>query len=149
MTFAPGDAVHVAALGKGIVREVRNAGRYLVDLRGRSLVVAGSQLTPVDSARTPRRATPSVADTQEPAADEATTASPSLDLHGKTVDEAVEALSAFLSTALIDGHAKVRIIHGRSGGKLRAAVHTRLKRVPSVRSFRLDPRNPGVTIVRF
>ena len=45
MTFAPGDPVHVAALGKGIVREVRNAGRYLVELRGRSVVVAGSQLT--------------------------------------------------------------------------------------------------------
>jgi DNA mismatch repair protein MutS2 len=148
MTFAPGDPVHVAALGKGIVREVRNAGRYLVELRGRSVVVAGSQLTAVDSARTPRRAIPSVADNREPAAAEATTASPSLDLHGRTVDEALEALGAFLNTALLDGHADVRIIHGRSGGKLRAAVHARLKQMSSIRGFRLDPRNPGVTIVR-
>ena len=148
MTFAPGDPVHVAALGKGIVREVRNAGRYLVELRGRSVVVAASQLTPLESSRTPRRATPSVADNREPAAPEGTAASPSLDLHGRTVDEAVDALDAFLNTALLDGHAAVRIIHGRSGGKLRAAVHARLKRMPSIRSFRLDPRNAGVTIVR-
>ena len=32
MAFAPGDEVHVAALGKGVVREVRNGGRYLVEL---------------------------------------------------------------------------------------------------------------------
>jgi DNA mismatch repair protein MutS2 len=148
MTFAPGDPVHVAALGKGIVREVRNAGRYLVELRGRSVVVAAGQLTPVESARTPRRATPSAADNREPSAAEGTTSSPSLDLHGRTVDEAVDALGAFLNTALLDGHAEVRIIHGRSGGKLRAAVHVRLKGMPSIRGFRLDPRNAGVTIVR-
>ena len=53
MTFEPGDPVHVAALGKGIVREVRNGGRYVVEIKGRSLIVAGSQLAPSASARTP------------------------------------------------------------------------------------------------
>src|SRR5215211_6052833 len=47
MTFAPGDEVHVAALGKGVVREVRNGGRYLVELKGRSIVAAQAQLTAV------------------------------------------------------------------------------------------------------
>ena len=79
---------------------------------------------------------------------EPATRSPSLDLHGTTVDEGLDALGAFLNTALLDGNAEVRIIHGRSGGRLKAAVHARLKRMPSIRSFGLDPRNPGVTIVR-
>ncbi len=148
MTFGPGDPVHVRALGKGIVREARNGGRYLVEIKGRSIVVAGTELAPSEPARPPRRAKPSVADTLAPPVVEPATRSPSLDLHGTTVDEGLDALGAFLNTALLDGNAEVRIIHGRSGGRLKAAVHARLKRMASIRSFGLDPRNPGVTIVR-
>ena len=50
MTF-PGDPVHVAALGTGIVREARTGGRYLVEIKGRSFVVVGSQLTRVEPSR--------------------------------------------------------------------------------------------------
>jgi dsDNA-specific endonuclease/ATPase MutS2 len=148
MTFAPGDPVHVAALGKGIVREARNGGRYLVEIKGRSIVVAGSQLTPLDSARAPRPSPPAAAGHQEPAAAEPTTPAPSLDLHGATVDEAIETLTTFLNTACLAGHAEVRIIHGRSGGRLKVAVRARLTQMRSIRGFELDPRNPGVTIVR-
>ena len=146
MTFGPGDPVHVAALGKGIVREVRNGGRYVVEIKGRSLVVDGHQLAPAGPVRTPRRGKPAGLDIQGPAV-EPTTASPSLDLHGRAVAESLDALDAFLNTALLAGNSEVRIIHGRSGGTLKAAVHARLKLMPSIRSFRLDPRNAGVTIV--
>jgi DNA mismatch repair protein MutS2 len=148
MTFGPGDPVHVAALGKGIVREVRNGGCYLVEIKGCSIVVAETELTASESARPPRRAKPSRAGAEGPAVVEPITGSPSLDLHGRTVDDGLDALGAFLNTAFLDGHAEVRIIHGRSGGKLRAAVQARLKRMPSIRGFGLDPHNPGVTIVR-
>jgi DNA mismatch repair protein MutS2 len=148
MTFAPGDAVHVVALGKGIVREVRNGGRYLVEIKGRSLIVAGSQLAPFASARMPRRTKRSVARTDSrPAVVEQTPAPPSLDLHGTTVHEGLEALNAFLNTALLAGNPEVRIIHGRSGGRLKAAVHAQLKLMSPIRGFGLDPRNHGVTIV--
>jgi hypothetical protein len=53
MTFAPGDEVHVAALGKGVVREVRNGGRYLVELKGRSIVAAEAQLSAVSPQKRP------------------------------------------------------------------------------------------------
>ena len=148
MTFGPGDPVHVRALGKGIVREARNGGRYLVEIKGRSIVVAGTELASFEAARPTRRAKPSVADPQAPAVAKPATRPPSLDLHGTTVDEGLDALGAFLNTALLDGNAEVRIIHGRSGGRLKAAVHARLKELASIRSFGLDPRNPGVTIVR-
>ncbi len=49
--FRPGDHVHVASFGKGVVREVRNGGRYLVELKGRSMVVTGSQITAAPNAR--------------------------------------------------------------------------------------------------
>ena len=57
MSFAPGDAIHVKAIGKGIVREVRNGGRYLVEVNGRSIVTTSDQLTAVASSKKPARAT--------------------------------------------------------------------------------------------
>ena len=151
MTFVAGDRVHVGTLGTGIVREVRNGGRYLIELKGRSMVVAGSQLEPAPERRAPKRPPPAKPHPQKTsAADRAVTSTPSraLDLHGKTVLEALDALDDFLNAALLDGCDDVRVIHGRSGGKVKAAVHRRLAELPSVRAFRVDPTNPGVTVVR-
>jgi DNA mismatch repair protein MutS2 len=146
MPFTPGDEVHVAALGKGIVREVRNGGRYLVELKGRSIVAVESQLTAVAQGK--RRNT-IAKPSPESVTDSPTRShiSTSLDLHGMIVDEAVAALDAYLNDALLAGHAEVRVIHGRSGGRLKAAVHSRLKQLGIARSFRVDPANEGVTIV--
>jgi DNA mismatch repair protein MutS2 len=146
VTFAPGDEVHVAALGKGVVREARNGGRYLVELKGRSIVAHESQLrfmaAPKRAAADPAAAAPDGSDPPSRAH-----APASLDLHGMTGGEAVAALDAFLDDALLAGHAEVIVIHGRSGGTLKRAVHARLDQLPSVRGYRLDPRNPGVTVV--
>ena len=35
VAFQAGDPVHVALLGRGTVREVRNGGRYFVDVKGK------------------------------------------------------------------------------------------------------------------
>jgi len=143
-TFVAGDRVHIASLGTGIVREVRNGGRYLIELKGRSMVVAGSELEPAPERRAAKQH-PVETSAADPAA---ATLSRALDLHGKTVLEALDALDSFLNDALLDGCNEVRVIHGRSGGKVKAAVHGRLAQLPSVRAFRLDPTNPGVTVVR-
>ena len=149
MAFAPGDDVHVVNLGKGIVREVRTRGRYVVELKGRSLVVSEAQMELVRPR--PRRA--ETLAVSEPAAQDGRLPAPRhaasiLDLHGLTSAEALVALDAFLSDALLAAHGEVHVIHGRSGGTLRAAVHKRLREIPSVRAFRVDPHNPGVTIVQ-
>lgn len=148
MAFAPGDEVHVAALGKGVVREVRNGGRYLVELKGRSIVAAEGQLTAASGRKRadPRGSRPSQVSVPE-SFGRASHVATSLDLHGMTVEEAVAALDTFLNDALLAGHAEVRVIHGRSGGRLKAAVHARLKQLAAVQAFRLDPANAGVTIV--
>jgi len=149
MPFTPGDHVHIAALGKGIVRDVRNRGRYVVELKGRTMVVGESQLTAVEAVRAAKRAKqPKKSD--EPAAShplERTHAASSIDLHGMTTDEAVHALDEFLNDAILASLDEVHIVHGRSGGRLKAAIHARLKQLRPVRAFRMDPRNPGVTIV--
>ena len=148
--FAVGDQVHVASLGKGTVREIRGR-RYLVELKGRSLVVNESQLTRLDSrgatrgvGRGTNRDVSQVPDAVLPSRSGAPS---TIDLHGMTTDEAEAALVTFVSDAILAGHAEARVIHGRSGGRLRATVHARLRSMSAVRSFRLDPQNPGVTLV--
>ncbi len=143
MGFSPGDLVHVAGLGKGTVREVRNGERYLVEVKGRSVEVKGDQLTVQAAARKAAR---------RPTARTPPDAPPrphpvSLDLHGKTVLEALDAVGEFLNGALLAGSSEVRIIHGRSGGKIKSALHQQLKGMGSVRRFRVDAMNEGVTVV--
>jgi DNA mismatch repair protein MutS2 len=143
--FAPGDRVHVPRLGTGVVREVRNRGRYLVEIKGKTMVVEGARVERADPGSTESRnqSTPHESD----AIDRDASARTSIDLHGKTVEQALEALETFMNDALLASLEEVRIIHGRSGRRIRDAVHQRLRALPPVRSFRLDPRNPGVTIV--
>ena len=147
-SFSPGDPVHIATLGKGIVRDVRNGGRYLVEIKGRSMIVEGDQLSPVEPARSARQTKPSIPITRDEDHAERPRHTPrSLDLHGRTVQEAVDALDSFLNDALLDDTPEVLIVHGRGTGRVKSAVHARLAEMRSIRKFRLDPRNPGVTIV--
>ena len=148
MPFGPGDHVLVESLGKGIVREVRRGARYLVDIKGRSLLVTERQLSAVEDRKKSRESSTSDGPATRFTPTRAYAAS-SLDLHGMTTDEAVAALDSFLNDALLAGLVEVRVIHGRSGGRLKAAVQRRLDGIPSVRGHRVDPHNPGVTIVTF
>jgi len=144
-SFTQGDRVHISRIGTGVVREARNGGRYLVDIKGRTIVVVGSDLERVTSEPPSRKSSTGARPVKEPGRQARPT--PSLDLHGKTVIESLEMLDAFLNDAILDGHPHVSIVHGRSGGRIKAAVHKRLRETSAVRSFRLDPRNPGATIV--
>lgn len=145
MAFAPGDRVHISRLGTGVVLEVRNRRRYLVEIKGLTMVVDGGTMERAERTPTSRRGKGPArgAAGRAPAAN----APASLDLHGLTTEEAVAALDSCLNDALLAQHAAVRVIHGRSGGRLKAAVHARLKQLPVVRAFRVDPANAGVTIV--
>jgi DNA mismatch repair protein MutS2 len=139
--LAPGDAVHIRGIGSGRVRALGNGGRVTVEIKGRAMVVDAAQVERAAPAR--RRVNKDARVVENPAPDAAPV---SLDLHGHTVDEAIAALDAFINDALLASAAEARVIHGRSGGRLKAAVHRRLRDL-RVRSFRVDPRNPGVTIV--
>lgn len=145
--FKPGDHVHVAALGKGVVREARNGGRCLVDIKGRAMVVEAAQLRPVEVRKRRSASPPADASPTRPETLERSPAPASIDLHGMTTEEAVIALDAFVSDAILAGLVEVRVIHGRSGGRLKAAVHERAKHLTAIRGFRVDPSNLGVTIV--
>ena len=72
------------------------------------------------------------------------------DLRGMTVEEALTRMEIFLDGARLNSLKTVSIIHGKGTGALRSAVHTQLKRIPDVDSFRLGKYGEGedgVTIV--
>jgi DNA mismatch repair protein MutS2 len=143
--FVIGAAVETP-LGKGTVRELRANGRLVVDIRGRALVVRQDEVRPA-APRGRRRAHPPSADVHDVPPAAAAPSSSDVDLHGLTVPEALARADEALDAACLTDRPAVRLIHGRSGGRIRAALHQHLRAIPAVRAFRLDPRNPGVTIV--
>ena len=134
--------------GKGVVRELQNGGRLKVEVHGRALVVAESEISVLNERRTPSRARPAASNSrseqsQPPHAPQRVFTE--IDLHGLTVQEALDRVQDALSAALLGDVAELRLIHGRSGGRIRAALHSRLRETR--RRFRLDPQNEGVTVV--
>jgi DNA mismatch repair protein MutS2 len=139
-----GDLVQTP-FGKGTLLELRNR-QVVVAVGGRTLVLDS---TTVKVASGKERRDTVAHESPTPTAP-ATTSGPlvvSLDLHGLTVDEALARVDAALNEALLGGALEMRVIHGRSGGRIRAALQVHLRRIGTVRHFRLDPRNPGVTVI--
>ena len=78
--------------------------------------------------------------------------SPEINLIGKTVDEAISALDKYLDDACLSHLSQVRVVHGKGTGALRQAVHSHLKHLKYVKSYRLGAfgeGDAGVTIVEF
>lgn len=146
--FAIGDAVQTG-LGPGVVRELRRHGRLLVEVKGRALELDERTVKPAPepARRTPpRQSDPTVI---HPSTAPAHQTAREIDLHGLTVEEAWSVAERAINAALIDDRGELRFIHGRSGGRIRGALHQRLREMTAVRGFHLDPHNPGVTVVVF
>ena len=147
MPFSVGDSVHLRGIGTGVVREIRRGGRYVVVVKNTAMVVTAAQLEPAEAPRRDRASRETVPHATADDSRRRGNAPTSIDLHGRTALEAEAAVDEFLNEALLAGLATVLIVHGRSGGRVKQAVHARLRQLPSIRAFRLDPANPGVTIV--
>lgn len=145
----PGDFVHTP-FGKGIVRETRNSGRVLVEVRGRPMEFDPGQVSQAEPPSPKAKRRESRASPRDPGPID----SPSprgvpseVDLHGLTVDEALARAELALNDAILANLPELRFIHGRSSGRIRGALHRWLGSVAAVSGFRVDPRNAGVTIV--
>src|SRR5687767_1712408 len=99
--FTPGDTVQTR-FGKGVVREIRNSGRVTVDVHGRAFVFTESELSAVADrkrSRAPLAAERGPKQTQPTR--EARIALAEIDLHGLTVEEALDRVDQALSEALL------------------------------------------------
>ncbi|MGN0613014.1 MAG: endonuclease MutS2 [Porcipelethomonas sp.] len=73
-----------------------------------------------------------------------------LDIRGRSADEGVYEMEAFIDNAVLSGLSMVTIIHGKGTGILREAIHRRLRTMKQVKSFRVGMYGEGengVTIV--
>ena len=70
-----------------------------------------------------------------------------IELHGKSVDEAISKLDKYIDSVVLASYPFIYIYHGVGSGILKKAIHEFLKNHPHVERFSLDPENVGVTIV--
>ncbi len=156
MPFEVGAQVVVTAIHKiGHVVEAARGGRYRVRVGGVVMACREQELAEAAPERKSKKAARREARGEiRPKADPTREASNrererlgSLDLHGLTVVEAVRAVEERLDAALLAGVERVEIIHGRSSGRIKAAVHQLLRELSVVQRFEVAPENPGMTRV--
>lgn len=145
----PGPAPRVGLWGHS--RTLGTAGR-IVEISGRTgrvtLETDGARLViPADDVEvTPEPQIgpmPRDAEADELRRRAAARVSPTLNLQGQRVDEAIEALHAYLDDALLAGLDGVTIVHGVGTGVIRRAVRDALREHPRVRGFRGGRREEG------
>ncbi len=68
---------------------------------------------------------------------------PEIMLRHKTVDESIYELEKFIDACIISGFVRIKIIHGKSGGILRKAVHEYLANCPIISSYELGSYYEG------
>lgn len=74
-----------------------------------------------------------------------------IDVRGKTVEEAMLDLDSFIDSVLRSGLSEITIIHGKGTGALRKGIHTYLRKHPNIRTFRVGvfgEGEEGVTIAQ-
>lgn len=70
-------------------------------------------------------------------------ATSSVDLRGKTVEEAMLDLDMFIDLVLRSGLNEITIIHGKGTGALRKGIHIYLRKHPNIRTFRVGTFGEG------
>lgn len=71
------------------------------------------------------------------------TVSNSVDVRGKTVEEAMLDLDSFIDSVLRSGLNEITIIHGKGTGALRKGIHVYLRKHPNIRTFRVGTFGEG------
>lgn len=70
-------------------------------------------------------------------------ATSSIDLRGKTVEESILDLDMFIDSVLRTGLNEITIIHGKGTGALRKGIHIHLRKHPNIRTFRVGTFGEG------
>ncbi len=148
--LTPGGEVVVRTFGhkRGVLVAAGRDGRWQVRVGVVTMWCREEDLgmPPAEKKRRERRG--SARDTRE-GSSEATAPAGRLDLHGLTVEEAMARVLDEIDRTLLRGADRLEVIHGKGSGRIRQELHRRLRGLPVVKAYRLDPANAGVTWVFF
>jgi DNA mismatch repair protein MutS2 len=116
-----------------------------VDARGQAEVAAGQLRlrVPVSSLRLAPAGPERIESTRPKVTGGATNVPLQLDLRGARAEEALEELDRYLNDASLAGYDRVRVVHGKGTGALRAAVGQALAKHPLVRGHEIAGRTEG------
>ncbi len=139
-----GATVYVRSLkSNALVKSISPSGKVKVFCGSITIEVALEELSPPSASSNNKSSTINYLKTSRKDRADASM----VDLHGMTVIEALHALEATLSRALMANIREFRVIHGIGTGRVQSAVREYLSRQPLVTSFMADPWNVGVTRV--
>lgn len=141
--YSLGDTVRVTTLEQnGIIKRVLNNGRYEVAIGSFMTICVERDLTGTLKNTLPSTSKPTLHAYQKKAKVERT-----IDLHGLTAIDAESALETWLNNLILRDGKRGRIIHGLGTGVVQGVAHAVLSRYAAVRSFKINPSNPGETLV--
>ena len=153
MGYKVGSTVVVLSLGRkrGVVVEAGQGGRYRIQVENTTVSCREGDLAAAPDEQGTRKKRASSRGKGAPyareAASSATSPASRIDLHGLTVEEAISRVVDEIDKAVRRGADRIEVVHGKGSGRIRNALHRELAALPVVASFRLDPRNAGVTWV--
>jgi DNA mismatch repair protein MutS2 len=131
----------------GVVQEVLKPGVYRVEVGGMTVQCREDELGTAPK-KEKKRAGRGVVKQRRPApSGEASL--PTIDLHGLIVLDALQAVEVAINRGISAGDSGLRVMHGLGTGKVKSAVQAYLSKATFIRSFRVDPSNPGVTEVYY
>ncbi len=136
----PGMTVFVNSLGTtGSVLEIKNNDEVMLQVGILKTKAKISELELTDNAEKQE------IKTEHKKIDLKTSVSTTLDLRGKTAEDAYIEIDRFFDTAMMTGLNEVTILHGKGTGALRAAVHEYLRKHPHCDKFRIGKYGEGDT----
>jgi DNA mismatch repair protein MutS2 len=148
MSYRAGESVSVRSLKRaGVVLEVLKPGLYRVEVGGMTVQCREDELTDAPQKKK-KRAARGASKRHRPTTS-GESAPPTIDLHGLIVLDALQAMELAINRGIGAGDSGLRVMHGLGTGKVKSAVHAYLSQATFIRSFRVDPSNPGVTEVYY
>ncbi|MCX6647243.1 MAG: Smr/MutS family protein [bacterium] len=142
--FVVGQQVWVISLRREAELIELDKDRAIVVIGGKRLKVGKDQLKPMEAEEVSKKTI------KRPETPGFKSLSLFVDVHGLTVEEAIEHLDPYLDEAFYQGRERAHIIHGFGTGRLRMGIHDFLKGNPRVQSFETaeaEQGGAGVTVV--
>ena len=147
--FNIGDKVRIKdCLNYGIIKNIKNNDVYYIDINGKNVMVKENMIEKINKDIVENTCNIKKNNTNYNFENSFV---PEIMIRHQTLDIAMYNVENFINDAILNNVKDIKIIHGRSGGILRNAVHEYLKHNKNVESFRLGgyyEGNNGVTLVK-